>query len=53
MRRSNDCYLTVFSVDVAFDCHFVATAHPPPYKSASDFGYTSKNLYKMAGVSPM
>ena len=53
MCRSNEFYLAVFSVDVAFDCHFVATAHPPPYKSTSGIGYASKNQYKMAGSSAM
>ena len=53
MRRSNECYLAVFSLDVAFDYHFVATAHPPPYKSASGIGYVSKNLYKMTEISAM
>ena len=24
----NECHLTVFSVDVAFTCHFVALHHP-------------------------
>ena len=47
-------YSGVFSVDVAFACHFVATCllstpPPPTYKSAGGIGYTSKQLPKMAG----
>ena len=53
MHTSNEYHLGVFSVDVAFDCHFVVTAHPPPFKSASGIGYASKNLYKMAGIPAM
>ena len=41
--------MTVFSKDVAFACHFVAT-HPlpilPPCRSASGIGYASKNYLK-------
>ena len=43
-------HLAVFSEDVAFACHFVATCLPPtlpPYRSASDISYVSKKLSKM------
>ena len=44
---TSGCHLAGFSEDVAFACHFVATL--PPYRSATDIGYTSKKLSKMAG----
>ena len=43
-----------FSEDVAFPYHFMATRPLPilpPCRRASDIGYTSKNLTKMADNS--
>ena len=48
------CHLAGFGEDVAFACHFVATHPPPtlpPCGSATDIGYASKKLSKMAGNS--
>ena len=52
---TSGCHLTVFTVNVAFAHHFVAT-HPsttlPPYKSASGIGYTSKTtVFKVVSNS--
>ena len=44
-----DANLAGFSEDVAFARHFVASL--PPCRSATDIGYTSKKLSKMAGTS--
>ena len=52
--NTNGCYLAGFGEDVAFAHHFVATHPPPtlpPCRSATDIGYTSKKLSKMAGNS--
>ena len=49
---TNSGHLTVFSLDIAFACHFIATHLPStlsPYRSASGIGYASKKLSKMAG----
>ena len=35
-------HFLVFSEDVAFARHFVATRSPPPYRNASGIGYASK-----------
>ena len=46
---TSGCYLAVFCVDVALAYHFVAPytlPTLPPYGSASDIGYTSKNYLK-------
>ena len=43
---TNGGHFPVFSEDIAFAHHFVATHLPPtlpPYRSASDIGYASKN----------
>ena len=48
---TSGCHLAVFSEDVAFACHFVATRPPPPCRSASGIDYPSKKLSKMAGYS--
>ena len=48
---TNGCHLAVFSVNVAFACHFMATHSPPtlpPCKSASGIVYASKKS-KMVG----
>ena len=49
---SNGCHLDGFGEDLAFARHFMAT-HPPPILppcgSATDIGYPSKKLSKMAG----
>ena len=37
---TNGCHLSVFSVDIAFVCHFAAPY--PPYRSDCSIGYTSK-----------
>ena len=45
----NGSHFPVFSEDVAFACHFMATRLPPtlqPYRSASGIGYASKNYLK-------
>ena len=51
---TNGCHLSGFSEDIAFARHFVAS-HPPPIlppsRSATDIGYISKKLSKMAGNS--
>ena len=46
--------LDVFSVNIAFAHHFVATQppHPPTYSSISGTGYASKMLSKIPGNSP-
>ena len=47
-----DAIWLVFSEDVAFAGHFVATRPPPtlpPCRSATGIGYASKKLSKMAG----
>ena len=41
---TSGCHLAVFSEDVAFAHHFVASCPPPPYRSASGIGYTSKTI---------
>ena len=46
---TNGCYLAIFSEDVAFALHFVATH--PIYRSASGIDCASKILSKMAGNS--
>ena len=38
---TNGCHLYILSLHVAFAPHFMATH--PPYRSASSFGYASKN----------
>ena len=51
---TNGCHLPGFSEDVAFACHFMASHLSPtllPCRSATDIGYTSKKLSKMAGNS--
>ena len=35
-----------FEKGVAFACHIVASCPPPPYRSASGIGYTSRNCLK-------
>ena len=56
-RDANDtsgCHLAVFSEDLAFAHHFMATGPPPtlqPCSSASGIDYPSKKLSKMAGYS--
>ena len=50
----NGSYLDVFSDDIVFSCHFVASCLPhalPHYRSARDNGYASKKLSKMVGDS--
>ena len=45
----NGCHLAVFSVNVAFAHHFVATHSPsmlPLYTAASDIRYTIENYLK-------
>ena len=37
----------VFSVDIAFPCHFIAFHHLHSYKSVYSIGYASK--YRIAG----
>ena len=39
---TNGCNLSVFSVEIAFVCHFAAPY--PPYRSACSIGYASKKL---------
>ena len=49
---TSGCRLAVFSEDVAFARHFMATRPPltlPPCRSASGIDYPSKKLSKMAG----
>ena len=46
---TDECHLAVFSVDVAFACHFVAPHHHS--KSACAVGYASTKLSKMASNS--
>ena len=44
---TNGCHLAVFSLDVAFACHFMATHLPPTfplYRSTTGIGYGSKKL---------
>ena len=51
---TNRCHFAVFTIDIAFACHLVATHQLPtllPYRSASGIGYTSKKLSKMVGDS--
>ena len=51
-NSTNGSHFPVFSEDIAFACHFVATHLPPPlppYTSTSGIGYASKKLSKMAG----
>ena len=45
-------YLAVFSVDVAFACHFMAPHHPTlyPYKSTCGTGYASKITLKWQAI---
>ena len=43
----NGCHLAGFSEDVAFARHLVVSH--PSCRSATDIGYTSKKLSKMAG----
>ena len=46
---TNGSHLAVFSENVAFVHHFVATHPPPtlpPYRSVSGIGYASKNYLK-------
>ena len=46
---TNGCHLAVFSEDVAFAHHFMATHPPstlPPYCSASDIDYAGKSYLK-------
>ena len=49
---TNGCHLAVFSVDSL--CIPLVAIHPPPnlppYRSASDNGYTSKYLSKMQEI---
>ena len=49
MTPMHGCHFAGFSEDVAFAHHFVASH--PPCRSATDIGYTSKKLSKMAGNS--
>ena len=47
-----DAIWFVFSIDIAFAHHFVATHLPPTfplYRSTSSIGYASKKLPKMMG----
>ena len=47
-------HLAVFSLDIAFAYHFMASCLPsnlPPYRSAHGIGYASKKLSKMVGKS--
>ena len=52
---TNGHHLTVFSVDIAFDCHFMVLHQSPifyPYKRAFGIGYASeKAISKMVGNS--
>ena len=50
---TSGCHLAVFSEDVAFACHFVATHPPPtlpPCKSASGIDYPSKKTLKWRAI---
>ena len=54
MIATSGCHLTVFSEDVAFARHFVATHTSPtlpPCRSASGIDYPSKKLPKITGYS--
>ena len=54
MTPCSGCHLAVFSEDVAFARHFVATRPPStlsPYRSARGIDYPCKKLSKMAGYS--
>ena len=42
--RNDRCHLAIFSVDIDFACHFMATRPPLPYGTASGIGYASKKL---------
>ena len=49
---TNGSHFPVFSKDIAFAHHFLATRLPhtlPLYRSASSIGYASKKLSKMVG----
>ena len=49
---SNGSHFPIFSEDIAFAHHFMATCLPPilpPYMGATGIGYASKKLSKMAG----
>ena len=55
---TNVCQLAIFSIDVAFACHFMAT-HPSPilpsptlplHRSASVIGYISKKCLKWQAI---
>ena len=51
---TNGYHLAVYSVDVAFAYHFMATClipALPPYRSTSGIDYASKKLSKMMGNS--
>ena len=51
---TNECHLAVFTEDLAFARHFVATRPPPtlpPCGSASGIDYPVKKLSKMVGYS--
>ena len=48
---TSGCHLAVYSEDIAFAHHFVATRPPPPCRSATGIGYAYKKLSKMVSNS--
>ena len=50
---TSGCHLAVFSVDIAFSCHFVATPTLHPIEVLMVFGYASKMAVNSASYFPM